>query len=82
MNVVKEQNSWGSNNTLSLDASIALSAVATLISLGVANGGDLAATLAFLLAGAVVVSIAVTLLRARRQKPARNHAKINAASPF
>ena len=67
MNAVKEQNSWDSNNILSLDASIAPSAVAALVSLGVANG-DLAATLEFLLAGAVVVSIAATFMRAKRRK--------------
>jgi len=81
MDVVKEQNAWGAHNTLSLDASIALSAVAALVSLVVADG-DLAATLTFLLAGAAVAGIAVTLLRARRPKY-RNRAKINSsASPF
>ena len=65
--LVKEQNGWGSHNTLSLDASIALSALAALGSLIVAEG-ELGATLAFPLAGAVMISIAVALLRAKRQK--------------
>ena len=63
--LVKEQNSWGSHNALSLDASIALSGVAALASLVF---GGLAATLALPLVCAVVGSIAVTLLRNKRQK--------------
>jgi dolichol kinase len=63
--LVKEQNSWGSHNALSLDASIALSAVAALASLVF---GGLAATLAFPLLCAVVGSIAVALLRNKKQK--------------
>ncbi len=65
--VVKEQNSWGSQKTLSLDASIALSAVAALGSLAVADS-DLAATFAIPLGGAVLASIVVILLRDKKQK--------------
>ncbi len=72
--LAKEQTSWGSHNALSLDASIAMSAVAALGALIVADG-DPATTMAFPLAGAVVVSIAVMLLRAKRQK----HAKIESS---
>ena len=61
----KEQNSWASHDALSLDASIALSAVAALASLVF---GGLAATLALPLGCAVVGSIAVALLRNKRQK--------------
>ena len=63
--LVKEQNSWGSQNTPSLDASIALSAVAAMVSLVF---GGLAATLALPLLCAVVGGIAVALLRHKRQK--------------
>ena len=62
---VKEQNSRGSHNAPSLDASIALSAVAALASLVF---GGLAATLALPLLCAVVGSIAVALLRTKGRK--------------
>jgi len=61
----KEQNSWASHNSISLDASIALSAVAALAALVF---GGLAATLALPLGCAVVGSMAVALLRNKRQK--------------
>jgi len=63
--LVKEQNSWGSQDALSLDASIALGAVAALASLVF---GGLAATLALPLGFALVGSIVVALLRNKRQK--------------
>ena len=61
----KEHNSWGSHNALSLDASIALSAVAALAALVF---GGLAATLALPLACAVAGSIAFAVLRNKKQK--------------
>lgn len=60
-----EQDSWGSHNALSLDASIALSAGAALASLVF---GGLAATLVLPLACVVGGGIAVALLRHKRQK--------------
>ena len=63
--LVKEHNSWGSHDALSLDASIALSAGAALASLVF---GGLAATLALPLLCVVAGGIGVTLLRDKMQK--------------
>ena len=63
--LTKEHKSWGSHDALSLDASIALSAVAALAALVF---GGLAATLALPLGCAVMGSIAVALLRNKREK--------------
>jgi hypothetical protein len=64
--LAKEQNSWGSHDALPLDTSIAVSAGAAALASLVFGG--LAATLALPLGCALVGSIAVALLRHKRQK--------------